>query len=308
MKPKFLAVLAAFIVVVTGTGFGLGISMAAPGDQVVLDGQGWTCNSAVDLDLVKVTNPPGDGVRLSAGCTGSIDRIEVSGVRNGDGIKVSNPSSGHAHDLTIGGGYVQCQAPTDGTHQDGIQAMGGERITIRDVVFDCVGGGGGNYFIQRAVSSATPTDIVCEGCAVSPRHPNAVNLGASIRSGMRDSLICEPFSGRNPWMDGEATDPVNLGNEIVPNSDPRCASLETLTAWTGSVEEPPPTTTEPPPTEPPCDEACVQAYEDQIASLTAQLGDANAEITLLESQLADAYTEIARLQDILSQIHTLSAP
>lgn len=311
-------------------GLGVSVAVGASGEQVVVTGHGWTCSGPVDLDLVKVTDPGGDGIRLSAGCTGSIDRIEVSGVRNGDGIKVSNPSSGHAHDLTIGGGYVQCQAPTDGTHQDGIQAMGGERILIRNVVFDCVGGGGGQWFVQRAVSANTPTDIVCEGCAISPRHPNAVNLGASVRSGMRDSLICQPFSGRRAWADSEATSPVNDRNLVVANSDPRCASLGSLRAWADGgppppptepptttepppvTTEPPPTTTEPPPTttgpEPPtvCDQACVDTYQARIAALgehvTALETERAALIGQLDQEQADNATLEARIVELEQQL------
>ena len=162
----------------------------------------WRCESNVNYELVQVhSDGSGDAVRLSAGCTGRIGRLEVDGVRNGDGIKVQN-SGNVAHDLTIESGFVSCVGPsTDGTHQDGLQAMGGTNITFRRFVFDCYGGGGGNYFVQRAGGGATtPTNIVCDGCAFGPRHPNNVNLGNSVGSGARNSLICEPTSGRNPFM------------------------------------------------------------------------------------------------------------
>lgn len=205
------------------------------GDELIVNGN-WTCNRSVNYSLVRVTSSgSGDAVRLASGCTGHIGRLEVSGARNGDGIKIQNGDTNAAHDLTIDGGYVSCSgASTDGTHQDGIQGMGGRNIIFRNFVFDCYGGGGGNYFIQRAGSGATtPTNIVCDHCALGPRHPNNVNLGTSVGAGVRNSLICSPTSGRNPFMaDSGAQQVVNENNTIVPSNDPRCATLDTLIAET----------------------------------------------------------------------------
>lgn len=206
------------------------------GNTLAVDGS-WTCNKSVDYDLVQVTNHgSGDAVRLASGCTGRIGRLEVSGVVNGDAIKIQNADSNAAHDLVIEGGYASCAGPsTDGTHQDGVQGMGGSNITFQNFVFDCYGGGGGNFFIQRAGSGATtPTNIVCDGCALGPRHPNNVNLGTSVGAGVRNSLVCQPLSGRN-WFqtDSGTQQPVNENNTVVPSSDPRCASLDSLRAATG---------------------------------------------------------------------------
>jgi len=90
--------------------------------------------------------------------------------------------------------------------------------------YDCYGGGGGNYFVQRAGSGAsTPTNIVCDGCTLGPNHPNNVNLGTSSGAGARNSIICEPMSGRSPFMtDSGASSVVNENNTVVPSDDSRC--------------------------------------------------------------------------------------
>lgn len=285
--------------------FGLGaltVSDADPSRTVIVDGSGWRCSGPIDLDLVRVTNPPGDGVTLAAGCTGRVGRLEVSGVRNGDGIKVQNASSNAARDLTVGGGFVSCAGPpTDGTHQDGIQAMGGRNIVFQRLVIDCYGGGGGNLFIKRGGGGATtPTGVVCEGCAIGPRHPNSVRIEASVASGLRDSLVCQSPSGRRPIVvTAEAVSPVNERNTVAPQGDPRC-TWEGLLAYVGgaaSPPEPPPPTTEPPPPEPPppaCDQACVDSYEQQLAGLRAQLDTVTAERD-------QALAEVARLGGIIDR-------
>lgn len=208
-----------------------------PGNDLIVDGS-WTCDKAVNYDLVRVTNHgSGDVVRLASGCTGRIGRLESIGAVNGDAIKIQNSDSNAAHDLVIESGFASCAGPsTDGTHQDGVQGMGGKNITFRNFVFDCYGGGGGNFFIQRAGSGATtPTNIVCDHCALGPRHPNQVNLGTSVGAGVSNSLVCQPLSGRN-WFqtDSSAQQVVNENNSVVPSNDPRCATTSTLSSWATS--------------------------------------------------------------------------
>lgn len=297
MRRTMLAASAAFLLVLTFVGAAAAGSPS--GLTLIRDNANWTCNATVDYDLVRITTPPGDGLRLGPNCTGRIGRLEISGVRNGDGIKIQNPAGATttASDLTIGGGFVSCSGPsTDGTHQDGLQAMGGRNIVFRNLVFDCYGGGGGNFFVQRAVGSFTPTGIVCDGCAIGPRHPNAVQVNTSSASGLRDSLICRPTSGRNPIMGSPA---VNVGNLVVASSDPRCANVETLLAWASGNEPPPPPPPPPPPEPGVCDQACVDVYEQRIADLEAQLAASAANVALLS-------TEIGRLETILAEINALS--
>jgi hypothetical protein len=282
-------------------GFAIGATaalLAAPayagGGTIVRDNQGWTCNGPVDLALVRVTTPPGDGLTLASGCTGRIDRIEITGVRNGDGIKVQNASTNAAHDLVIGGGVVSCSgSPTNDTHQDGIQAMGGRNIELRNLVIDCYGGGGGNLFIKRGGGGATtPTSIVCVHCAIGPHHPNRVRIESSISSGLRDSLVCR--NGRAPIVvTADAVNPVNTNNVIAPSGDPRCANVQTMAAWIGGAEpEPEP---EPEPEDPTVDE-----LRAEIARLETQLANAAANAALLQA-------EIARLEGLLAEIADLAS-
>lgn len=197
-------------------------SSAAPlSGQVVKNGSGWTCNAAVDLDLVKVTDPGGDAVTLAAGCSGRIGRVEVDTWQN-DGVKIKNAGSA-AHDLEIQGGYVTCHDIEQGAHQDAVQAMGGQRITFVAVTFDCLGNS--NFFVNRGGSgNGTPTDIVCDGCSFAGRSSTTVRVGSSVRSGVRNSRACV---GRNVGQAylflSSAVAPVNEGNVVLSETDPLCS-------------------------------------------------------------------------------------
>ncbi len=187
--------------------------------SVVLVDQQWRCSGPVDLDLVKVTMHAGsDAVSIARGCSGRIGRVEVD-TWTADGIKVQNASP-VAQDLVIGGGYVECHAISPDSHQDGVQAMGGSRLTMRNLVIDCLGNS--NFYVNRAGGGAsTPTDVVCDGCVFGPRSASTLYIGSSLRSGARNSVVCE---GRyfDIRIEG-ATGPVTTGTVIVPRSDARCA-------------------------------------------------------------------------------------
>ena len=184
---------------------------------MILTGRSWVCDGPVDLDLVKVTQPPGDAIVLASGCSGRIGRIEVD-TWTEDGVKVQN-QSGAAQNVEIGGGYVKCHAITPGAHQDALQAMGGSNITFRGVSFDCLGNS--NFFVARAGSGATtPTDIVCDGCSFGSGSGQTIFLGTSVRSGVRSSTIC---TGRfDAWRDEGASQPIDVGNTVLPRSNGAC--------------------------------------------------------------------------------------
>jgi hypothetical protein len=212
----------------------------APPGEIIRVGQSWTCNTSVNLSLVKITNPPGGAgaLILGTGCTGNIARIEITGVVNTDAIKVQNSSTNAAHDLTIGGGYALCSGPaTDGTHQDGMQGMGGRNITFRNLAIDCYGGGGGNFYPGRGGGGATmPTALICDHCAIGPRHRTGVAISTSVGSGVQNSLLCKPerfgTSGQSRAIiiDGTAQSPVNVNNTLANVGDPRC-TVDGLIAW-----------------------------------------------------------------------------
>ena len=194
------------------------------GETIIQNGQ-YVCRGQVNIDLLRITmnSPSSDGLVLAAGCTGTIRWLELSGPM-ADGIKVQNASANAARNVDILGGFVWCGPAASGVHQDGIQAMGGSDIHLYRVAFDCLGGGGGNYFPARGGSGATtPTRIQCHGCAFGPQHPNNVQIQTSVSSGIEGSLVCRPSSGRNPIVIGStAQDPLDRDNVIAPIGDPRC--------------------------------------------------------------------------------------
>ncbi len=172
----------------------------------------------MNLALVKVTMRSGvDAVRLASGCTGRIGRIEIDTWRE-DGIKVQNNSPDAAHDLVIESGYVKCHDAATGAHQDGVQAMGGARLTFRNLSIDCLGNS--NFFVNRAGSGATrPADILCIGCLLGPRSSTTIRVNDAARSGARNSLLCPGRNMTEFWGDPSS---INLGNSILARLDPRC--------------------------------------------------------------------------------------
>jgi hypothetical protein len=172
----------------------------------------------VNFNLVKVTMRSGtDAIRLGSGCTGRIGRIEIDTWRE-DGVKIQNSSSAAAHDLVIESGYIKCHAVAAGAHQDGVQAMGGSRVTFRGLSIDCRGNS--NFFVNRGGGGATrPTAIVCEGCTLGPRSSTTIRVNDAASSGARSTLICP---GRNLiafWGDPSS---INVNNTILALLDSRC--------------------------------------------------------------------------------------
>jgi hypothetical protein len=170
----------------------------APPRSLTLTDQMWVCNGPVDLDSVTVTMTPaypsrrdGDAVHLEAGCTGRIGSLNVT-TSIADGVKVADG----AHDLTIGGGSIRCLAKLPVVHQDGIQVMGGARITFERLRVDCGRADDtlidSNLFIKQAGRSLTPpTDVVCVECYLGADAAHTVSIQQSIRSGVRSSTLCE---------------------------------------------------------------------------------------------------------------------
>jgi chitodextrinase len=190
--------------------------------QVVQVDKTWTCTGRVDLDLVKVTmrNADADAITLAPGCTGRIGRVEVETWKQ-DGIKVQNQPN-PAHDLVIEGGYVKGWALSAGAHQDGIQAMGGARITFKNLRVDVVGAQ--NLFVNKAGSGATtPTDIVCDGCVLGPNVATPLLVNVAVTSGARSTLVCtSPRYGRSTSLTSGS---INIANSILPVGDARCANV-----------------------------------------------------------------------------------
>jgi hypothetical protein len=192
------------------------------GGSVVQDDRSWTCDGPVNLDLVKInlTMLNADAVYLRTNCSGYIARVEID-TATADGIKV-NAVAPVAHDLVIGGGYIRCHGRTEGTHQDGIQAMGGERITFRNLEISCSSGANAQFFVGAALGGF-PTDVVCHRCVLGSGAGTTLLIQDSIGSGARGTLVC-PGRFRPVNIGSRAERPVNVGNRLLDADDPRCAA------------------------------------------------------------------------------------
>ena len=183
----------------------------------------WVCKGPVDLDSVTVTITKAtygdrkneDAIHLQPGCTGRIGRIAVTQWA-GDGVKVADG----VHDLTIGGGFVHCLAKAPVLHQDGIQVLGGLRITFKGLNVDCGRSTSrlinSNMFIKMAGRAQTPpTDVVCDGCAFGGWAAHTVSVQTSIRSGVTNSSLClARFPQLTLTVGADAVDPVGTGNTV----------------------------------------------------------------------------------------------
>jgi hypothetical protein len=190
---------------------------------VVLVNESWTCTGPVNLSLVKVTMRVGtaDAIHLREDCSGRIGRIEVQ-TWAADGLKINAPAPA-AHDLVIEGGYIRCYGKGDpDIHQDGIQVMGGTRITVRNVEVNCNTNPNGQFFVSAA-NGGRPTDVVCENCVLGKGAASTLRIEESLRSGARNTIVCE---GRYHAMvyEGGAQQPVNQNNTVIPSTDPRCTA------------------------------------------------------------------------------------
>ena len=182
----------------------------------------WICHGSVDLDLVKVEikTVQGDAIYLRQGCTGRIKRIEVD-TWKGDGVKVNVPEP-VAHDLVVEGGYVRCHAQGSGGHQDGIQVMGGERITFKDLEIQCSSDPNAQFYVS-ALAPGMPTDVVCDGCLLGGGAAQTLFVDESVRSGARNTLICPGRYHTLRIDETLAQEPVLEGNEELPDGDERCS-------------------------------------------------------------------------------------
>lgn len=185
---------------------------------VDLKGEGFNCQGPVDLDLVRVKVGRAlsavDAMSLGPYCSGRIKRIEID-TWSGDGIKVQNAGAA-AHDLVIESGFVRCHAKTPGYHQDGIQVMGGRRLTFRKLSVFC-GGEGVNaaLFIARGgADDRLPADIVFENGVLGPGSAQTAFVADSLRSGVRNTIICEGRF-RGVRIQEGALDPIERGNRLV---------------------------------------------------------------------------------------------
>jgi hypothetical protein len=179
--------------------------------RISLEDQGWVCGGKVDIDKLEVTvrNANIDAVQLGPGCNGRIGELVVVQYRQ-DGVKVAEG----AHDVVVERGTVECHGRKANAHQDGVQVMGGERITFTDLRVDCPSASNAAFFIrQGGMSERPPMEVVCDDCFFRGGG-YAVRVNESVRSGVRNSTICNGKFGALKILDG-ARMPVDDGNRIV---------------------------------------------------------------------------------------------
>jgi hypothetical protein len=184
--------------------------------------QTWVCRGPVDLDSVSVTmtsafttRKGGDAVHLEPGCTGRIGRLDVI-TSVADGVKVAEG----VHDLAVDAGSIRCQGKVADVHQDGMQVMGGARITFRGLRIDCGRSQdsliNSNLFIKRSGrSTRPPSDVVCVDCFLGGSAAHTASIQESVRSGLVDSTLCAAKYAKLTMSIGpNAVDPVDVGNAI----------------------------------------------------------------------------------------------
>jgi hypothetical protein len=171
----------------------------------------WFCLGPVNLSSVTVTikNASTDAVHLAAGCTGTIGKLTVVQYQR-DGVKVA-PG---AHDLTIGGGSIRCFGHDPLQHQDGIQAMGGQRVTFVGMDDQCLSANNSAFFVSQGPNGRElPTDILCRGCYLAGGG-FPVRIAVSLRSGIQNSQVCPGKFGTVRISPGVAQSPVDVGTKI----------------------------------------------------------------------------------------------
>jgi len=194
--------------------------------------QRFVCSGPVNLGTVKVTVDSAHfvhvAVQIASGCSGTIARIEIDNA-NGDGIHVG----AFAHDLTVGGGYVHAPAGGCGLcgalHVDGIQVMGGQRITFSNMDVNYQTATNSALYINCGNSCQDrPTDVVFDHSTFrrSPTRNRVVRLGNSVRSGITNSTVywcgtgptCDAPSAPAIWYNGLATDPIPPQGSLGSNT------------------------------------------------------------------------------------------
>jgi hypothetical protein len=126
---------------------------------------------------------------------------------------------GGAHDLVVTGDLF-CAGKVGKVHQDGVQAMGGTKVTFENWKENCPSGNNGGLFFASGVNSnSLPTDVTCDHCSIY--YGNASwHISRSLRSGATNSIAYRGPGGAAPktcWrIEKVAQSPVNSHNTCLP--------------------------------------------------------------------------------------------
>ena len=172
-------------------------SAATSPNTISLTNKMWTCSGPVDLDSVSVTMNPDavvtrftrDAVHLQPGCTGRIGKLTIV-TSIADGLKIA----GGVHDLTIGGGSIRCLAKLPTLHQDGVQVLGGERVTMTGLSIDCGRADdsliNSNLFINMAGVATTPSRTMRSSRVLIRLRPVSARRRRRDDQGAARSSVC----------------------------------------------------------------------------------------------------------------------
>jgi hypothetical protein len=165
-----------------------------------------------------------DGIHVDAGCTG-VFRATIQ-TDSGDGIKLH----AGAHDLQIWGGPIRpaedhsnaaiiCTGKFGQVHQDGVQAMGGDRINLMYFKIWCPSGNNGGIFFAGGIGGSIPRYIQCWWCDLMEANAAFHISARSVGSGVRFSKLHTARTKSSPpncrRIDNDAVDPVDIDNTCL---------------------------------------------------------------------------------------------
>jgi hypothetical protein len=258
LAPVAITLAAALHTVVPAAGAGTDIRR-----DVVLVDHHFFCEDykqPLDLDLLRVTfsaaMEEGGHTAVNLGnrggrpCAGRIGRLEVD-TQIGDAVKVGQG----AHDLVIESGRIHAHGKrSEFVHQDGIQFMGGKRITIRNIEIWNETGHAGWFNGPDLGLDSYPTDVVLENCVLRGSDGSLWTwwIKKSVRSGLRNCILVAGNANKperallieSPDL---AIDPVDQGNRIIPAG----VSSPDIPEWMRAAGSPVPPSSPRPPASPP---------------------------------------------------------
>lgn len=175
----------------------------------------WSCKSPQNGTVVysHIEHANVDAVHLDKGCTGRLTLHIWTNAR--DAVKLHDG----AHDLVVTGD-VFCAGKIGIVHQDGVQAMGGTKVTFEGWKENCPSGNNGGFFFNTGTGGqGLPTDVVCDHCSIY--YGNASwHISHSLRSGATNSIAYRGPGGAAPktcWrIEKWAQSPVNSNNHCLP--------------------------------------------------------------------------------------------